>query len=281
MADDTNTERLAAALAKRFGERVALPANLPHASALAAMNERSVCRKYRDQVLAEDIATLVCATALSAPSKSDLQQATIVRVANAAQRAAIQTLIPSSPWIATAAELWIVCGDHYRLRHIFAARGREFPNDHLDAFFNAAVEGGIVLATAVQAAHLAGLGTCPISEIRNHAATVAQLLDLPQWVFPVAGLTIGYPESFEPFSPRLGLAATVQRDRYDARPLDATIAEYDARRIRERPYRRQRDPARFGEAPAYGWSEDKFRQYSDVQRADFGAFVRTRGFKLD
>ena len=35
----------------------------------------------------------------------------------------------------------------------------------------------------------------------------------------------------------------------------------------------QRDPVRFGEAPAYGWSEDKFRQYSEPQRVDFGAFI--------
>ena len=37
----------------------------------------------------------------------------------------------------------------------------------------------------------------------------------------------------------------------------------------------------FGETPEYGWSEDKARQYSVPERADFGAFVRKKGFKLD
>ena len=39
--------------------------------------------------------------------------------------------------------------------------------------------------------------------------------------------------------------------------------------------------ARWGEVPFYGWSEDKARQYGVPQRADFGAFVRKKGFCLD
>jgi nitroreductase/FMN reductase [NAD(P)H] len=36
-----------------------------------------------------------------------------------------------------------------------------------------------------------------------------------------------------------------------------------------------------GEAPFYGWSQDKARQYSVSERADFGAFIRDKGFNLD
>ena len=273
--------RIKSAIQQRFAAEVAVSDDLPNASALAAMNERSVCRSYREQALDEGLIQLLCASALSAPSKSDLQQASIVRVCAAKKRAAINELIPNSPWIASAPEFLVFCGDHRRLRQLFVSRGCDFPNNHLDAFFNAAVDAGIVLATFVQAAHLVGLGTCPISEIRDHANRITALLELPEWVFPVAGLTLGYPRSLEPFSPRLGLGATVHVDRYDTNRLEADIAEYDARRIREKPYSQQRDPVRFGEAPAYGWSEDKFRQYSEPQRVDFGAFIRARGFKLD
>ena len=43
----------------------------------------------------------------------------------------------------------------------------------------------------------------------------------------------------------------------------------------------QRFVEKFGEDPDYGWSEDKARQYSVPERADFGAFVRASDFKLD
>lgn len=279
--DQSARERIADATLRRYGAAVKLHGRLPGLDALAAMNERAVCRRYRADPVPEDLFRLLCATALAAPTKSDLQQADIVRVAAPAKRAAIHALLPSSPWIAGAPEFLVFCGDGFRLRRIFERRGVAFPNEHLDAFFNAAVDGAIVLAAFVQAAELAGLGSCPISEIRNHAATVSELLGLPDWVFPIAGLTLGYPEAKEPMSPRLALTATVHTDRYAADDLEQELHAYDERRVRDRPYRRQRSVERFGSAERYGWTEDKLRQYSDVQRADFGAFVRSKRYRLD
>jgi len=273
--------RITAAIERRYGEAVQVPDSLPGVEGLAAMNERAVCRRYRADPVPEPLLRALFATALASPTKSDLQQASIVRVTAPADRAAIQAWLPGSPWIAGAPEFLVFCGDGYRLRRIFARRGREFPNEHLDAFFNAAVDGAIVLSAFVQAAGLAGLGTCPISEIRNHAQGIADMLALPDWVFPIAGLTLGWPEAFEPFSPRLALTATVHEGRYDASRVDAELDAYDERRIRDRPYRRQRLPERFGAAARYGWTEDKARQYSEPQRADFGAFVRRRRYRLE
>jgi nitroreductase/FMN reductase [NAD(P)H] len=260
---------------------VDVPEGLPEPDALAAMTERSVCRRYRADPVPPALLRLLCATALASPTKSDLQQASVVRVEPGEDRAAIDALFPGSPWIAGAPEFLVFCGDGFRLRRLFARRGRAFPNEHLDAFFNAAVDGAIVLSTFVQAAGLAGLGSCPISEIRNHAAAVAERLALPDWVFPIAGLALGWPEAHEPPSPRLALSATVHAGRYDAARVDGELDRYDERRIRERPYRRQRLTERFGTAERYGWTEDKARQYSEVQRADFGAFVRGKGYRLD
>ncbi len=281
MRDDAVHQRIADATLRRYGAAVEVRSRPPGLDALAALNERSVCRRYRADPVPEDVFRLLCATALAAPTKSDLQQADIVRIAAPAKRAAIHALLPSSPWIAGAPEFLVFCGDGLRLRRIFERRGVAFPNEHLDAFFNAVVDGAIVLATFVQAAELAGLGSCPISEIRNHAAAVGELLELPDWVFPVAGLTLGYPEAKEPLSPRLGLGATVHVDRYAADALEPELLAYDERRVRDRPYRRQRAVERFGSAARYGWTEDKLRQYSEPQRADFGAFVRAKRYRLE
>ena len=219
--------------------------------------------------------------ALSAPSKSDLQQADIVIVTDKAQREKLQALIPENPWAAAGPALLVFCGNNRRHRLLFEWRGRPFVNDYLDPFFNAAVDAGIVLATFVAAADRVGLGTCPISQIRNHAAQVAEVLGLPQHVFPVAGLGIGWPSFEGVMSPRLGLDVSIHRDRYDETGLREKVAAYDRRRNETQPYKTQRFVDKFGEDPAYGWSEDKARQYSVPERADFGAFVRAKGFRLD
>ncbi|HEX6268561.1 MAG TPA: nitroreductase family protein [Burkholderiales bacterium] len=256
-----STSRLASVISRRYGTTLEAPSRLPHLDALTALNERSVCRRYRPDPVPEAIIRLLCATALAAPTKSDLQQATIIRVADPAKRSAITSLLPGSPWLAQAPELFVFCADGWRLRRLFARRKAEFPNEHLDAFFNATVDAALVLGAFVAAAELAGLGTCPISQIRDHVAKIDQLLALPDWVVPVAGLALGYPEAKEPLSARLGLSATVHTDRYDTEAVECELDAYGARRGRD-------------------WSGDKVKQYSTVWRADFGAFVGRKRFRL-
>jgi FMN reductase [NAD(P)H] len=175
----------------------------------------------------------------------------------------------------------VFCANNRRHRLLFQWRGWPFVNDYLDPFFNASVDAGIVLATFVAAADRVGLGSCPISAIRNHAQAVSDLLGLPDHVFPVAALGVGWPSFEGVMSPRLGLDVTIHRDRYDERGLKDKVAAYDRRREAVQPYKTQRYTNKFRQSADYGWSEDKARQYSVPERADFGAFVRRKGFKLD
>jgi nitroreductase/FMN reductase [NAD(P)H] len=176
----------------------------------------------------------------------------------------------------------VFCGDHRRMRRVSEMRGRPFPNDTLDMFMNAAVDAGLVLQAFITAAEALGLGCCPISVVRNHVEKLADLLELPPGVFPVAGLCVGYPLQPGWISLRLPPAITVHTDRYDDRDLPAQLAAYDTRREARRatPKESQRYVERFGYAEPYGWSEDKARQYSTPERHNFGPFIRRHGFEL-
>ena len=274
-------DRLKSVLKARFGSAPALSEAPRGAEVLAEMANRRVVRRYSDKPLDPALLDTLCAVALSAPSKSDLQQADIVIVTDKEQREKLQALIPENPWAAAGPALLVFCGNNRRHRLLFEWRGRPFVNDYLDPFFNAAVDAGIVLATFIAAADRVGLGTCPISQIRNQATRVSEVLGLPQHVFPVAGLGVGWPSFEGVMSPRLGLDVSIHRDRYDETGLQEKVEAYDKRRNETQPYKSQRFVEKFGEAPAYGWSEDKARQYSVPERADFGAFVRAKGFNLD
>ena len=102
---------------------------------------------------------------------------------------------------------------------------------------------------------------------------------LPEKVIPIAGLCLGWPAEKGGITPRLSLNTTVHEELFSENfgELDA----YDRRRAATRPYRNQRELGRFGRNEFYGWSEDKARQYAVPLRADFGAFVRAKGFNLD
>ena len=116
--------------------------------------------------------------------------------------------------------------------------------------------------------------------MRNHAGRISELLGLPQWVFPLAGLTLGWPADEGEISLRLPLDVTLHRDRFSEAGLQEQVAAYDARRRDIQPYAAQRYVEDFGRSEPYGWSEDKARQYAKPERADFGGFVRRKGFDL-
>lgn len=276
----TAAGRIARALDARFGETIPVAPDQPGADVLAGFIEHNTHRRYTAEPVGDDLLRLLCAAALSSPSKSDLQQAGILRVADPAKLAAIADLLPSMPWVRETPVFLVFIGDNRRLRKISELRGHAFANDHLDAFFNAAVDAGIVLGAFIHAANAAGLGACPISAIRNHARTVSGLLGLPEHVFPVAGLTLGHPLFGGRIVPRLPLALNVHEDRYDDAGLAGKIDAYDRRRADRLPYPGQQETNRFGVAGFYGWSEDKARQYAAPARADFGAYVREQGFDL-
>jgi nitroreductase/FMN reductase [NAD(P)H] len=184
------------------------------------------------------------------------------------------------PWIMDAPVFLVFCGNNRRIRQVGEWRGKPFANEHLDHFMNAAVDTALVMMSFIRAAEAVGLGTCPISHVRNHADVTSRTLELPEGVFPVAGLCVGYPAEAGRISPRLQLEVTVHMDRHDETGLAEKIDSYDRRRHEVLPYRRQRDVKRYGTAELYGWSEDKARQCSVLERENFGEFIRRQGFSL-
>jgi len=270
-----------AALSERFGEDIAVDPALPGFDELRRIAAHRVHRRYLAREVAPELLRMLCACALSAPSKSDLQQADILIVRQKARREAIADLLPEMPWLRQAPVFLMFLANGRRLPALSQWRGPPFPNDHLDLFFNAVVDASLVLATFLRAAEAVGLGCCPISVIRDHAAVVSDMLALPPKVIPIAGMCVGWPAEEGTITPRLSLATTLHEERFEEGDLAQQIENYDRRRARSRPYRQQRNSARIGTAAFYGWSEDKARQYAVPLRADFGAFVRAKGFCLD
>ena len=116
---------------------------------------------------------------------------------------------------------------------------------------HAAIDAALVLQSFVLGAETAGLGCCPISALRNHADKVAAVLCLPDKVFPVAGLCVGYPAATGYVSMRLPLAVTVHSDRYDDARLGAAVEVYDTGRNARYaiPREQQRSPEDYREYP--------------------------------
>jgi hypothetical protein len=177
----------------------------------------------------------------------------------------------------------VFLGDARRLQRIGALRGKPVRNGTLEGFFNAAIDAALAMQTMILCAESAGLGVCPISVIRNEIDKVAAILQLPDLVFPVAGLCLGYPAGEGFVSLRLPRRATTHKETYDDNALAQHLDDYDRRRDARHaiPKDQQRGNAEFGEAAFYGWSEDKARQAAKAEGAAFPPYLRAHGFTFD
>jgi nitroreductase len=263
----------------RFGLDVELGGDPPDDEWLRIVLLRRTQRRYDSRPVLDSLVRLLLAAALSASSKSDFQQASILWLRDRAQRDKLAALFPDMPWIGSAPVFLVFLGDARRLERISR---HPVANGTLEGFFNAAVDAALALQTCILAAENQGLGTCPISVLRNRIDAVAEILALPDKVFPVAGLCLGYPAQHGFISMRLPFETTVHVDRYDDSGLAKVVDDYDRRRdARHSIADRQRDPGRFGTAAFYGWSEDKSRQAMTPEGIGFARYLKAHGFTLD
>lgn len=265
---------------KRFGQSLELD-QVPETC--RSLLEHRSHRAFLEKDILEDQLDLLFACAFSAPSKSDLQQVSILKITDPEKRSAIGAIVPQFPWVTAAPVLLVICGDNRRLRKVSEMRGKTYANNHLDMFMNASVDAALVMGNLIQAANACGLGGCPVSMIRDDIDRLQEILKLPEGVFPLAGLALGHPAGEGEISPRLPLSVTVMENGYEDSDLEQQVADYDRRRDQQQPFDsgKQRYSDQYEDCSFYGWSEDKARQYSRPHRDAFGGYIRRQGFNLD
>lgn len=237
-------------------------------------------RQFLKKPVPEETLRLLLACSLSAPSKSDLQQVSIIHLESSESRDFIHSVLPSMPWIKTAPVFLLFCGDSHRIRTVCEMHKTTFAHDPLDAFLNTATDTAMVLQNFIVAAEAAGLGCCPISAVREVTKQVAKYCQMPNGVYPLAGLCLGYPDGVPEMSVRLPMSATLHKDRYNNKSLKVRIKDYDKRREEVNPYKSQRQIGSYGISGSYGWSSDKARQTSNTERLGFKTYIRKNGFQI-
>jgi FMN reductase [NAD(P)H] len=265
----------------RYGFDLEIPADVP--DGVQALLNRRVIRKYKTNPINEQTMALLLSAAQSAPTKSNLQQYSIVIIRDPEVRNAVSELVPSMPWVRNAPVIAIFLGDVRRIRRLAEIRGHTYLNNNADTFMNAAVDAALAMQCFITAADYLGLGTCPISYVRNRIDDLAEILDLPDGVFPISGLCIGYPDDAGYVSMRLPQKVVVHQDLYNDDDLETDVKDYDDRnheRFALTPTK-QRHTDKYGVLEKCTWSENVARQLSLPERAGFADYLKRKGINLD
>ena len=265
----------------RYGFDLEIPADVP--DGVQALLNRRVIRKYKTNPINEQTMALLLSAAQSAPTKSNLQQYSIVIIRDPEVRNAVSELVPSMPWVRNAPVIAIFLGDVRRIRRLAEIRSHTYQNNNADTFMNAAVDAALAMQCFITAADYLGLGTCPISYVRNRIDDLAEILDLPDGVFPISGLCVGFPDDAGYVSMRLPQKVVVHQDLYNDDDLETDVKDYDDRnheRFALTPTK-QRHTDKYGVLEKCTWSENVARQLSLPERAGFADYLKRKGINLD
>lgn len=190
-------------------------------------NHRSIRQYKADPVSAEQMQTIVTA-AMSAANWINGQQVTVIEVKNENKKKRLSELVGNQAYVDEAPVFLIFCMDFYRAKLAAEKNGVELKvTDDVEALLTGATDVGIALGNAIAAAESLGLGTVPIGGIRKNPDEVIQLLNLPEYVFPISGLVVGHPKDPSDVKPRLSLEAVYHQERYNPENMKELIDTYD------------------------------------------------------
>lgn len=196
-----------------------LPENLTETPVLLQQLAHRSVRKFQEREVSESSLLTMIAAAQSASTSSNLQSWSVVAVREQDTKDRLAVLANNQAFVAKAPLFLVWLADHSRA--VVAAEQSETPLNTLN-YLETTILGFVDAALAAQNASLAaeslGLGITFIGSIRDNPDQVAELLGLPDHVFPVFGMVVGYPDPAEEagIKPRASHEMVLHRERYDS-----------------------------------------------------------------
>ena len=112
------------------------------------------------------------ALAQAAPTKSNLQQYSILSIKNKKIKNQISKLLGKTSWALKAPLFFLFLADLRRNQIITEYKGYEYKNNSIDYFMNAVIDASLAMQNLINSAEEFGLGICPVSMVRNHLEEV-------------------------------------------------------------------------------------------------------------
>lgn len=235
-------------------------------------SHRSI-RKFTDQPLPQGLLEKLVVAAQGASSSNHVQAYSIIRIADLQNRAQLKSLAGDQPYIEQAAEFLVFCADMKRNTEAAARTGIEPTMGMTEQLLVATIDTALAAQNLAIAAESEGLGIVYIGGVRNNPAAISELLKLPQHVYPVFGMCIGYPDQQPEVKPRLPLATILKQDYYDDQQDIEQVTQYDL--DMEHYYQ-----ARTGSHKTSNWSQSMAPMFSGKLRPHMREFLIKQGFEM-
>ena len=187
------------------------------------MNHRSI-RKYKDKAVSDELLQKIIGAGTRASTTGNMQLYSVVVTRGAGQKAKIAPLhFKQRPYLEAPVSLTI-CADVHRFNQWCNYRNADAAYSNMLWLINAVTDASLFAQNICLAAEAEDFGICYLGTALYNAEELIDELKLPQGVFPLTVITLGYPDEHPPLTDRLPLQAVIHQEKYQ---------DYDEARVNE------------------------------------------------
>lgn len=235
------------------------------------MEQHRSVREFKPEAVPDEMVREIIQAACWASTSNFIQAYSIIRVRDPEKRKAIAQLAGPQPWVEKSPVFLVFCADLNRAKYACSRENIEIEAGYTELFIITTVDVSLVAQNVLLAAESSGLGGVFIGGIRNDPETVCRLLEIPEHVYPVYGMCLGYPAETPEQKPRMPLEMILKEEVYteDSSLLD----RYDEIC---RHYYGSRSKGTRDET----WTRQISRMVSKKSRPHMKSFLEKRGFEF-
>ncbi|MDD4337083.1 MAG: nitroreductase family protein [Firmicutes bacterium] len=194
------------------------------------LTSRASCRDFTDEKIPQDVLNAILNAGIHAPTGGNLQPCSIVKVENQNTRARLAKLCGDQGFIAKAPVNLIFCIDWRRLERWASLEAAPFSATQSFRHFWISFQDTVICAQNIcTAADAVGLGSCYVGTVLECFRDLRELLELPDGVFPVVLLAIGYPRERPMPRRKLGVDVMVHDEVYHELEAEELLQAFEAK----------------------------------------------------
>lgn len=179
-----------------------------------SINNRRSIRKYKKQNIDSVLLNELLLEASRASTIGNMQVYSVVVTRDEEMKSKLSPAHFNQPMIKTAPVVLTFCADFNRFSKWCEARNAIPGYDNILSFMNAATDALLYAQNFSTLAEEKGLGICYLGTVIYNPQPIIDILNLPKLVFPVATITVGYPDECPAQVDRLPLEAIVHEESY-------------------------------------------------------------------
>lgn len=194
---------------------------------MQTINTRRSIRRYQDKDVDNTLLTRLIKEAERTQTMGNLQLYSVVVTRSKELKAKLAPAHFNQPMVTGAPVVLTFCAD-YRRTTLWAEQRQATPGyDNPLSFVNAMTDALLFCQTFCNMAEEEGLGCCFLGTTVYQPQNIIDTLQLPELVFPVATITLGWPDENPPLSDRLPVSTIIHEETfhdYSAADIDKAYA---------------------------------------------------------